>query len=484
MREAGETDGSEDELEDELEENPAAEPVVDMERLPLEPAVQANYAVVQAEGNDLFEQVLGRLINQQALAVDSLTLDPQHGYRGNLFIAGCTPYLATLELTLGAATGSEQPKGGDKLAAFRKIMTLTAQRYEIAYVIVDCAPSIGLLNSIIVNSCDYILPPVFPDTFSQQTVEGLIERVLPDNLLTLREQWLDYAQRGGQARRWYQDAEEFPFNVDRPRLLPFLMTNYRRYGQGICLSDARIIHGIKSFVDAPQHRKPWMVPYTAGGNVNTMLFWGFLKAGFGVIKDAQVLRVPLVKLQRRDIAQLGMRGRDVVNPHATMVQVDHIRQRYWSLVNWLRYKCENPKPLILPQCPPAAHHEEYPIAIADISDPETPAFLKALFVATARVLNQDRMEASRETPINRELCMPLPSALRHNHFGGYGTGSFGFPRAEEQVSNDGRCDIFIPNLDGGVIIECKRVKGDLLQTIDRSKQLPRANCSLCKTTES
>ena len=458
------------ESEDEEDENEGYnEPTVVMDDLPPAPPADANVAAGQVGlATESVERVWLDFVLRQSEnnSVRALKLTPRKGYSGNLFFAGSTLELSQLELKLaGLVYMTNLPMGGNMLAAFRKIVMLTAKKYDIEYVIVDVGPNSSLLNTIIVNSCDYILPPVFPDTFSQQTVERLINQVFPNNFFCERDKWIDMyetSSRNNATMGWWQGDEEYKFVDSRPKLLPFLMTNYyHKSGTGIGTADAQYLHGIKSIVDNVNNRKPWMVPYTVAGD--TMLFWGFMRNQGSVLKNAQLLKIPVVKLNLKDLNDLSRLGYRC-NPSNQMKLVNQITKRYWSLALWLRHKCGHET---LPSSDVLNGYLEL-----DIQHERVPPYMRALFVSVARIMRHENNWNRLEDPLNKELGRHvLTAALKHEHFGAYRPNQFNYPVVDATCADGLRPDCWIPSLDGGVMIEAKRLLGSTFGSFRKQRGL-------------
>ncbi len=58
--------------------------------------------------------------------------------------------------------------------AFRKLIELTSEKYDIDYVLVDMSPSISATNANILMQSDYFIVPCAPDYFCYMAVEALV----------------------------------------------------------------------------------------------------------------------------------------------------------------------------------------------------------------------------------------------------------------------------------------------------------------------
>jgi len=125
--------------------------------------------------------------------------------------------------------------GGDsQLAthmAFRNIALSSAWAVDADYVIVDLGPSSSLLNQLIIMSCDYILPPVFADYFSLSSVNALLTSLLVGVEAKHKALLAHKAQKEADVHNnniKKQKAHGYAPPSSMPKLLPFIVTNYRK----------------------------------------------------------------------------------------------------------------------------------------------------------------------------------------------------------------------------------------------------------------
>lgn len=108
-------------------------------------------------------------------------------YDGNLLLLPGVYNWGMLESDLAAvvATGGQdgQPTWHDRtnryVGAIRWMLNKIMAHLSIDYVLIDCAPANNAVNKFFAMSSDFILPPVFPDFFSMNSVQGLLHEVLP-----------------------------------------------------------------------------------------------------------------------------------------------------------------------------------------------------------------------------------------------------------------------------------------------------------------
>ncbi len=114
-------------------------------------------------------------------------------YDGNLILLPGSHDIKSLEDELAQLIGSGEHDGNGAetsrlsfpnrtnryAGAFRYMINAMVSKWQLDYVIIDCAPANSHLNKVITMTSDYILPPVFPDFFSMSSVRGLLSTVLP-----------------------------------------------------------------------------------------------------------------------------------------------------------------------------------------------------------------------------------------------------------------------------------------------------------------
>lgn len=117
--------------------------------------------------------------------------------------------------------------------AFRNVVLSSAWAVDADYVVVDLGPSSSLLNQLIIMSCDYILPPVFADYFSLSSIHALLTSLLigvkakHQSLLATQAQAEANLQNNARKK---EKAHGYSVQNELPKLLPFIVTNYRKSG--------------------------------------------------------------------------------------------------------------------------------------------------------------------------------------------------------------------------------------------------------------
>lgn len=127
------------------------------------------------------------------------------------FLPG-SPNIIELETTLSLQDRDITGIGHHRLGAFRSMMIDTMTALDCQIAVVDFGPHSGLLNRVLVTSCDLIIPPCFPDALSFSSSRSLLQAVLPS--------WF----------KWFVDFADMPYNTymkkKLPYILPFVVTNF------------------------------------------------------------------------------------------------------------------------------------------------------------------------------------------------------------------------------------------------------------------
>jgi cellulose biosynthesis protein BcsQ len=62
--------------------------------------------------------------------------------------------------------------------AFGNLMRMASYVTDTDYILVDLGPSSSYLNKVMLMSCDFILPSMFPDFFSLSSLHALLHALL------------------------------------------------------------------------------------------------------------------------------------------------------------------------------------------------------------------------------------------------------------------------------------------------------------------
>lgn len=127
------------------------------------------------------------------------------------FLPG-SPNIIELETTLSLQEHDTSGIGHHKLGAFRRMMMDTMKERDCRIAVVDFGPHSGLLNRVLVTSCDLILPPCFPDAMSFASSRSLLQSVLVS--------WYHW-----HVRIAFQPQNNF-LKKKLPYILPFVVTNF------------------------------------------------------------------------------------------------------------------------------------------------------------------------------------------------------------------------------------------------------------------
>lgn len=177
-------------------------------------------------GNDLYS-LLRPGIQPTALGSPLETPELHHlPGRPNLFIIPGSVNLVRFENNL--AMVSSVGDAVSTLGTFRRQILSVAVRHSVDIVLVDFGPSNGVINKVFVMSCDYIIPPAFPDRLSYDSVTGLIDTVLVgwfewyNKAISVQEEIL--LRASPEDRDYYQP---FCLPIDPPKLLPLVVSCYK-----------------------------------------------------------------------------------------------------------------------------------------------------------------------------------------------------------------------------------------------------------------
>lgn len=154
--------------------------------------------------------------------IDPITCEPIDG-QPNMYLIPGHIGLAEYEVTLGIA----QELSGSLVTlqnlpgSLHHLFRLTAQKYNIDYILVDMSPSLGPINQNLLMTSDFFLVPMAPDYFSVMATESLAS-ILP--------KWRAWAKQA-QGVAVLQKAT-YPFPTVNPKFLGTVIQKYRlREGQ-------------------------------------------------------------------------------------------------------------------------------------------------------------------------------------------------------------------------------------------------------------
>jgi hypothetical protein len=157
------------------------------------------------------------------------------GLEDKLFlVAGSASLPALEESDIGGSEGRLAAPA--QLVSFRRRVKEVAQAKGCDFVIVDLGPHAGVQNRWVVMSCDLLLPPSFPDRFSESATRGLLSDILPRWHLW-QKNWLEaFAAR--LAARHPPENNLATHQIGKwartepPRILPFIVTRVPTNNEG------------------------------------------------------------------------------------------------------------------------------------------------------------------------------------------------------------------------------------------------------------
>lgn len=136
----------------------------------------------------------------------------------NMFLIPGHIGLAEYEVTLGIA----QELSGSLVTlqnlpgSLRHLFQITADKYEIDYILVDMSPSLGPINQNLLMTSEFFLVPMAPDYFSVMAT---------DSLASILPKWKAWSQQA-QSVSVLQKAT-YPFPKINPKFLGTVVQKYR-----------------------------------------------------------------------------------------------------------------------------------------------------------------------------------------------------------------------------------------------------------------
>jgi len=129
-----------------------------------------------------------------------------------------SPRIVEYQQQMSQAVNDNLPGLRNNLGVFRALVHALATELNVDLVFVDFGPSTDVLTETFVMSCDYILPPCFPDAHSNTSTQSLLTSLLPA--------WKDNFDRNVRRQRASNTFIEFPLHNLPPVLLPAIVTRY------------------------------------------------------------------------------------------------------------------------------------------------------------------------------------------------------------------------------------------------------------------
>jgi chromosome partitioning protein len=133
----------------------------------------------------------------------------------NLFLLPGHLDLSENEVQLGLSFQLTESMGAleNLPGSFNRLISKTAKKYDIDYVIIDMNPSLSAINQDLLISSDYFMVPTSPDVFSKMAIKSL-SRILPS--------WEKWAKR---ARVTFKDAE-YPLPLNTPKFIGYTINDF------------------------------------------------------------------------------------------------------------------------------------------------------------------------------------------------------------------------------------------------------------------
>ncbi|MFM8330914.1 MAG: ParA family protein [Candidatus Methylumidiphilus sp.] len=174
-------------------------------------------SIYNASGVRNIRDGLAPAFESRPAAIEPVICEKIPGQKNMLLIPGHIG-LAEYEVTLGIA----QELSGSLVTlqnlpgSLHHLFKITAERYDIDYILVDMSPSLGPINQNLLMTSDYFIVPMAPDYFSVMATDSLAS-VLPK-----WKAWADQAQNLPALQK-----ATYPFPKINPRFLGIIIQKYR-----------------------------------------------------------------------------------------------------------------------------------------------------------------------------------------------------------------------------------------------------------------
>jgi len=194
-----------------------ADPQCNLTELVINPLHSEDSVRDKVQGQDNIYAALDPVYNarpKQLEPVDCIEVEGQE----NLFLLPGHPGFAEYENTLSIAHQLSETLGPVRNVpgSLYRLIHLTAERYDIDYVLIDVSPSLGSLNQNIVTTSNRLIVPLCPDLFSGQAIDTL-SRTLP--------KWTHWAKRASQLDI-LQEAD-YPFPAPSLTFTGYIIQRYK-----------------------------------------------------------------------------------------------------------------------------------------------------------------------------------------------------------------------------------------------------------------
>jgi len=125
---------------------------------------------------DLYHALLPNLPKKKtktklkAPSVFEITSMPASGKPKGLFLLPGHPQIVDYDAVVFNADRCTLSKDGNAIGGWSSLLRYTAHAYKIDVFVVDCSPSIGIMNRTVVMSSDYLITPCTPDVFCYNSI--------------------------------------------------------------------------------------------------------------------------------------------------------------------------------------------------------------------------------------------------------------------------------------------------------------------------
>lgn len=263
------------------------------------------------------------------------------GYNDNLLLVPGSHKITQLCEELGDIKGGRvrpdllrfPSRTNSYVGAFRKMINMLISKWQLDYVLVDCASANSPLNKMIAMTSDYILPPVFPDFFSAHSVQGLLTDVLP-GWYSWRQEIVEYQSQAGALGGMSVDFKLDVIARQVPRILPFLVLNldlHSRDAKSVSHAKSKWVRCLETLVSDPIV-VPAIVRDHFRPNRGAMVI-PFLRNVRSVLDRSHVFVTPMINV---DVGWCGTSSWDLERLRQQDM-IDDANTHFSSLVAFLEY---------------------------------------------------------------------------------------------------------------------------------------------------
>jgi cellulose biosynthesis protein BcsQ len=138
--------------------------------------------------------------------------------RDGLFLMPGHIGLSEYEVSLGMAQelSSAIPTLMNLPGAFSFLISRSAAKLDIDYVLIDLSPSLGAINQNLLMTSNYFIVPTNPDFFSVMSI---------DSMSTVLTRWAEWSKKAQAARKWTNAS--YPYPDGMPIFLGTIIQRFR-----------------------------------------------------------------------------------------------------------------------------------------------------------------------------------------------------------------------------------------------------------------